>query len=57
MTTSQFRKSARRARWLSTGHGSQRSDFQLVSQIRQTSTVFRRLLRFSHQPLSPRPTR
>ena len=33
MTASQSRKSARRARWLSTGHGRARSDIQLSSQI------------------------
>jgi len=33
MTTSQCRKSARRARHLSTGHGRARSDVQLASQI------------------------
>jgi hypothetical protein len=33
MTASQSRKSARRARWLSTGHGRARSDTQPSSQI------------------------
>ena len=33
MTASQARKSAYRARCLSTGHGRARSDFQLTSQI------------------------
>ena len=33
MTASQSCKSARSARWLSTGHGRVRSDFQLTSQI------------------------
>jgi hypothetical protein len=38
MTTSQSRKSARHARWLSTGHGSARSDITLSSQIVQQFT-------------------
>jgi hypothetical protein len=33
MTTSQFRESAHRARWLSTGHGRARPDIRLSSQI------------------------
>jgi hypothetical protein len=40
MTAPQSRKSARRARWLSTGDGRARSDIQLSSQIGQTPTAF-----------------
>jgi hypothetical protein len=38
MTTSQSRKSARHARWLSTGQGRARSDITLWSQIVQQFT-------------------
>ena len=40
MTASQSRKSARRARCLSTGHGRARSDIQLSSQIVRQFTAF-----------------
>jgi hypothetical protein len=40
MTASQSRKSARRVRWLSTGHGRARSDIRRSSQIGQTPTAF-----------------
>ena len=42
MTASQSRKSARRARCLSTGHGRARSDIQLSSQIARTIHSVRR---------------
>ena len=40
MTASQSRKSARRARCLSTGHGRARSDIQPSSQIVRQFTAF-----------------
>ena len=40
MTASQSRKSARRARWLSTGHGRARSDIKLPPQIVRRFTTF-----------------
>jgi len=40
MTPSQSRKSDRRVRWLSTGHGRARSDIRPSAQIGQTATAF-----------------
>jgi hypothetical protein len=39
MIASQFRKSARRARHPSTGHGRPRSEFQMQSQIARQFTI------------------
>jgi hypothetical protein len=40
VTASQSRKSARRARWLSTGHGRARPNIYLPSQIARQFTAF-----------------
>ena len=56
MTASQSRKSDRRARCLSTGHGRARSDIQPSSQIVRQFTAFDATRRSSMQPLHRRPT-
>ena len=55
MTASQSRKSARRARWLSTGHGRARSDIQPSSQIVRQFTALDADPPLMHQPLHRRP--
>ena len=56
MTASQSRKSARRARCLSTGHGRARSDIQPVVANRPPIHRVRRHPPLMHEPLHRRPT-
>lgn len=47
MTVPQSRKSARRARWLSTGHGRARSDIKLTPQAARQFAAFDAICRSS----------